>query len=53
MDWLTLVLDVLAVVGGSAVIAATPVAKVLSHVPMVKKVVDVIGMNVGEAKNLK
>lgn len=53
MDWLTLVLDVLAVVGGSAVIAATPIAKVLAYAPVVKKVVDAVGMNVGEAKNLK
>lgn len=51
MEWVNLVLDVLAIVGTSSVVAATPVAKYLAYVPTVKKVVNFLAMNIGNAKN--
>ncbi len=53
MEWLTLILDILSIIGGSAVLAASPAAKVLKYLPVAKKVVDVVALNVGEAKNAK
>lgn len=54
MEYLNLVLDVLSVVGGSAVVAASPVAKYLRfYLPAAKRLVDVLAMNVHEAKNKK
>lgn len=53
MEWVTLALDVLAVIGGSAVIAATPLAKVVAYIPLAKKILDTVACNVGEAKNQK
>ena len=46
-------LTVLSVIGGAGVIAASPVAKVLKHIPVAKKVLDIVAMNIGEAKNKK
>ncbi len=51
MEWLSLVLDILSIIGGSAVIAASPAQKVLKYVPAIKKAVDVVAMNIGNAKN--
>lgn len=54
MEYLNLILDVLSVVGGSAVVAASPVAKYLRfYLPAAKRLVDVLAMNVHEAKNKK
>lgn len=57
MENLTALFDVittlLTIFGGAGVIAASPVAKVLRYAPMIKKVVDVVAMNVGQAKNLE
>lgn len=45
---------ILAVIGAAATIAAlTPTAKDDGAVAVLRKIVDVIGMNVGNAKNLK
>lgn len=46
-----IVMTLLSIFGGAGVIAASPVAKVLKYAPAVKKVVDVVAMNVGHAKN--
>ncbi len=50
-DLIDVALTALSVIGGSAAVAASPVGKWLKHVPKVKKVVDIVGMNVKNAKN--
>ena len=53
-NWDAITTAVLAVIGAAATIAAlTPTAKDDGIVAVLRKIVDVIGMNVGNAKNLK
>lgn len=51
MEWFDLVVNVLSLVGGSAVFAAALPAKVAKYLGPVMKVVNVLGANVGNAKN--
>lgn len=51
MEWFDLVVNVLSLVGGSAVFAAALPAKVAKYLGPVMKVINVLGANVGNAKN--
>ena len=51
MEWFGLIVDVLSIVGGSAVVAAALPMKVAKYIGPVMKVIDILGANFGRAKN--
>lgn len=51
MEWLSVIVDVLTVVGGSAVVAAALPAKVAKYLGPLMSVIDCLGANLGRAKN--
>lgn len=51
MEWFSLVVDILSIVGGSAVVAAALPAKIAKYFGPLMKVIDVLGANFGRAKN--
>lgn len=50
-EWLPIVLNILATVGGSSLVAALLPLKVRKYWPIVAKLLDVIAANVGTAQN--
>lgn len=51
MEWFDLVVNLLSVVGGSAVVAAALPLKYAKYIGPVMKIVNIVGANVGNAKN--
>ena len=51
IGWMDLVLTILSTVGGSAVVAAALPAKIAKYLGPVMKIINIIGANVGNAKN--
>lgn len=51
MEWFNVIVDVLSVIGGSAVVAAALPAKVAKYLGPIMKVINVLGANFGNAKN--
>lgn len=51
MQWFELVLNLLSLVGGSAIVAAAIPLKYRQYLPILTKIIDFVGANVGNAKN--
>lgn len=53
MEWFDVIVNVLSVVGGSAVVAAALPEKIAKYLGPVMKIVNILGANIGAAKNKK
>lgn len=51
MEWFELVVNVLSVVGGSAVVAAAVPVKYAKYLGPLMNIINILGANVGNAKN--
>jgi len=51
MDIIAIILEVLAVIGGSAVLSAFIPNKYKAMIPLLKKIIEILALNIRHAKN--